>query len=115
MYGNGAPVRYRRAQAVSDPRAPRISCAGAEEEMNVLFISQILPLRAENKTFCAVCNGWPYIIISIKERRRVGIMGIVPYALMAYGLTIVISLAVVAVIVITNNVINRKSKKGEEE
>lgn len=42
-------------------------------------------------------------------------MGIIPYALMTYGLTIVISLAVVAVIVITNNVINKKSKKGEEE
>lgn len=42
-------------------------------------------------------------------------MGIIPYALMTYGLTIVISLAVVAVIVITNNIINKKSKKGEEE
>lgn len=42
-------------------------------------------------------------------------MGIIPYALMTYGLTIVISLAVVAVIVITNNIINKKSEKGEEE
>lgn len=42
-------------------------------------------------------------------------MGIVPYALMTYGLTIVISLAVVAVIVITNNIINKKSKKEGEE
>ena len=42
-------------------------------------------------------------------------MGIIPYALLTYGLTIVISLAVVAVIVITNNFINKKSKKGEEE
>jgi len=42
-------------------------------------------------------------------------MGIIPYALMTYGLTIVISLAVVAVIVITNNVMNKKAKKGEEE
>jgi len=42
-------------------------------------------------------------------------MGIIPYALMTYGLTIVISLAVVAVIVITNNVMNKKSKKGDEE
>ena len=42
-------------------------------------------------------------------------MGIVPYALLAYGLTIVISLAVVAVIVVTNNIINKKSKKKEAE
>lgn len=42
-------------------------------------------------------------------------MGIVPYALMAYGLTAVISLAVVAVIVITNNIMNKKAKKGDEE
>ena len=42
-------------------------------------------------------------------------MGIVPYALLTYGLTIVISLAVVAVIVITNNIINKKSKKKEAE
>ncbi len=42
-------------------------------------------------------------------------MGIVPYALMTYGLTIVISLAVVAVIVVTNNVMNKKNKKGGEE
>lgn len=38
-------------------------------------------------------------------------MGIVPYALMAYGLTIVISLAVVAVIVITNKVMSRKKEE----
>ncbi len=42
-------------------------------------------------------------------------MGIVPYALMAYALTAVISLAVVAVIVITNNIMNKKAKKGDEE
>ena len=42
-------------------------------------------------------------------------MGIVPYALMTYGLTIVISLAVVAVIVITNNVMNKKANKKEAE
>lgn len=42
-------------------------------------------------------------------------MGIVPYALLTYGLTIVISLAVVAVIVLTNNIINKKSKKKEAE
>lgn len=42
-------------------------------------------------------------------------MGIIPYALMTYGLTIVISLAVVAVIVITNNVMNKKAKKKEAE
>ena len=35
-------------------------------------------------------------------------MGIVPYALMAYALTIVISLAVVAVIVVTNKVMSKK-------
>ena len=42
-------------------------------------------------------------------------MGIIPYALMTYGLTIVISLAVVAVIVITNNVMNKKANKKEAE
>lgn len=42
-------------------------------------------------------------------------MGIVPYALMAYGLTIVISLAVVAVIVITNTVMSKKAKKGGDD
>lgn len=42
-------------------------------------------------------------------------MGIVPYALLTYGLTIVISLAVVAVIVITNNVMNKRAKKKEEQ
>lgn len=47
-----------------------------------------------------------------KEKIKVGI---VPYALLTYGLTIVISLAVVAVIVITNNIINKKSKKKEAE
>ena len=41
-------------------------------------------------------------------------MGIIPYALMAYGLTIVISLAVVAVIVITNKVMNKKEKGAED-
>lgn len=40
-------------------------------------------------------------------------MGIVLYALMAYGLTIVISLLVVAIIVITNKATNR-SGKGDE-
>ena len=47
-----------------------------------------------------------------KEKIKVGI---VPYALLTYGLTIVISLAVVAVIVLTNNIINKKSKKKEAE
>ena len=42
-------------------------------------------------------------------------MGIVPYALMTYGLTAAISLAVVAVVVVTNNIMNKKSKKGDEE
>ena len=42
-------------------------------------------------------------------------MGIVPYALLTYGLTIVISLAVVAVIVVTNNIINKKAKKKGAE
>ena len=42
-------------------------------------------------------------------------MGIIPYALMTYGLTIVISLAVVAVIVVTNNVMNKKANKKEAE
>lgn len=40
-------------------------------------------------------------------------MGIIPYALMAYGLTIVISLLVVAIIVVTNKVMNRK-KEGDD-
>ena len=34
---------------------------------------------------------------------------------MTYALTAVISLAVVAVIVITNNIMNKKTKKGDEE
>ena len=42
-------------------------------------------------------------------------MGIAPYALMTYALTVAISLAVVAVIVITNNIMNKKAKKGDEE
>ena len=41
-------------------------------------------------------------------------MGIVPYAFLAYGLTVVISLAVVAVIVITNKVMSKKEKEAEE-
>ena len=41
-------------------------------------------------------------------------MGIVPYALMAYGLTIVISLAVVAIIVVTNKVMSKKEKGADE-
>ena len=41
-------------------------------------------------------------------------MGIIPYALMSYGLTIVISLAVVAVIVITNNIINKRARKEDK-
>ena len=40
-------------------------------------------------------------------------MGIIPYALMAYGLTIVISLLVVAIIVLTNKLTN-KTEKGDE-
>lgn len=40
-------------------------------------------------------------------------MGIIPYALMVYGLTVVISLLVVAIIVITNNVINRSNKEKD--
>ena len=62
---------------------------------------------------------WPDILLHSdsacfikKERKK---MGIVPYALMTYGLTIVISLAVVAVIVVTNNVMNKKAKKKEAE
>ena len=39
-------------------------------------------------------------------------MGIIPYALMSYGLTIVISLLVVAIIVLTNKCL---SKPGQEE
>ena len=39
-------------------------------------------------------------------------MGIIPYALMTYGLTIVISLLVVGIIVITNKIL---SKPGVEE
>ena len=41
-------------------------------------------------------------------------MGIVPYALLTYGLTIVISLAVVAIIVVTNKVMNKKEKGADE-
>ena len=41
-------------------------------------------------------------------------MGIIPYALMTYGLTIVISLLVVAIIVVTNKVMNRKEKEGDD-
>lgn len=41
-------------------------------------------------------------------------MGIIPYALMAYGLTIVISLLVVAIIVLTNKLTNRDKKGGED-
>lgn len=41
-------------------------------------------------------------------------MGVVPYALMAYALTAVISLGVVAIIVITNKVMN-KNEKGAEQ
>ncbi len=41
-------------------------------------------------------------------------MGIIPYALMAYGLTIVISLLVVAIIVVTNKIMNRTKKEGDE-
>lgn len=37
-------------------------------------------------------------------------MGIIPYALMTYGLTIVISLVVVAIIVVTNKIMNRKQE-----
>ncbi len=40
-------------------------------------------------------------------------MGIIPYALMTYGLTIVISLLVVAIIVVTNKVMSRK-KEGDD-
>ena len=41
-------------------------------------------------------------------------MGIIPYALMAYGLTIVISLLVVAIIVITNKVLSKPGKEDED-
>ncbi len=40
-------------------------------------------------------------------------MGIIPYALMAYGLTIIISFAVVAIIVATNKLTNRKKKEEQ--
>ncbi len=39
-------------------------------------------------------------------------MHIIPYALLTYGLTAVISLAVVAIIVLTNKVMNKK--EGDE-
>ncbi len=42
-------------------------------------------------------------------------MGIIPYALMTYGLTIVISLLVVAIIVLTNKIMNRKGKEEEQD
>ena len=41
-------------------------------------------------------------------------MGIILYALMAYGLTIVISLLVVAIIVIVNKVTSRNRKGAED-
>ncbi len=41
-------------------------------------------------------------------------MGIIPYALMAYGLAIVISLLVVAIIVITNKVLSKPGKEDED-
>ena len=64
------------------------------------------------------CDVWPQVYsdsggFNKKERKKN--MGIVPYALMTYGLTIVISLAVVAVIVVTNNVMNKKANKKEAE
>ena len=40
-------------------------------------------------------------------------MGIIPYALMAYGLTIVISLVVVAIIVVCHKVLS-KSEEGTD-
>ena len=42
-------------------------------------------------------------------------MGIIPYALMAYGLTIVISLLVVAIIVVTNKVMSKPGKEEESD
>ncbi len=42
-------------------------------------------------------------------------MGIIPYALMAYGLTIVISLLVVAIIVGTNKVMNKRGEGDESD
>lgn len=48
-----------------------------------------------------------------KQKERIA-MGIIPYALMAYGLAIVISLLVVAIIVITNKVLSKPGKEDED-
>ncbi len=42
-------------------------------------------------------------------------MGIIPYALMVYGLTIVISLLVVGIIVLTNKILSRHGKDEVDE
>ena len=42
-------------------------------------------------------------------------MGIIPYALMAYGLTIVISLLVVGIIVATNKLLSKPGTEEEED
>lgn len=42
-------------------------------------------------------------------------MGIIPYALMAYGLTIVISLAVVAVIVLCNKLLGKPEEGTDND
>jgi len=48
---------------------------------------------------------------SIKERMMK--VGVVKYALFAYVLTAVISFAVVTLIVVVNNIMNRKNGNGE--
>ncbi len=42
-------------------------------------------------------------------------MRIVPYALMAYGLTIIISLLVIAIVVLTNKIMNRPKKEDKQD
>ena len=42
-------------------------------------------------------------------------MGVIPYALMTYGLTIVISFLVVAIIVITNKCLSKPGTEEEED
>ena len=42
-------------------------------------------------------------------------MGIIPYALMTYGLTIVMSLLVVGIIVVTNKILSKPGTEEEED
>ena len=42
-------------------------------------------------------------------------MGIIPYALMTYGLTIVISMLVVAIIVVTNKCLSKPEKEESSD